>query len=483
MKNSPTPLVAGLLVTLFLASISPNLKGAVDAEGYVEVEDGAVELLTILESLPYAAEGEGPVVYTFEFSECGYCQAKYRDFDGQDLGLEFRRFFVPVSDRSARETAALGKSRSSDDYHAFMQGRKAAPAFDQDNDAIDAYNSIITAASESIPPILKQNGWSARGLVFPAYFWFEDGKLYANGGYLKENFEGAMARARAGWTDASRELLASVTASEGSAAPETAASTAGHRESTGVDIVGLEIGMTKDEAIAAIKAHDPRMEIAERPVSIVTRDSNRHQLEIGSYVKGLEAWIRHGIPGFDLNSEPTEKIVIHFSPPPAEHRVEFVGREVTYPALNAPDFQATLQSIAGKYGEPTQETDSTNDGTARVGLVTQLWQQSGTNLEGRQFIRWSNKSGIMAPLNFRSGGYHSVGGQRPPVSDDRTGLSLGILVNKQGHIVHMMRFMLTADKQTIEQNHAATWDLGQAALQQHEQKLRGAAQQRSGPKL
>jgi hypothetical protein len=41
-----------------------------------------------------------------------------RDFQGQDLGFEFWRFFVPVSDRSALEMAALGKSRDAADYRS-----------------------------------------------------------------------------------------------------------------------------------------------------------------------------------------------------------------------------------------------------------------------------------------------------------------------------------------------------------------------------
>ena len=34
-------------------------------------------------------------MYMFEFSECPYCQTKYRDFKESDLGLEYRRIFRP----------------------------------------------------------------------------------------------------------------------------------------------------------------------------------------------------------------------------------------------------------------------------------------------------------------------------------------------------------------------------------------------------
>lgn len=201
-------LLCAFVLVLGTVVFPPFSEAVVTSDGYVRIDDGSEELLAILESLPFAVEGEGPVMWMFEFSECSYCQSKYRDFSGVDLGLQFRRLFVPVSERAAREAAALAKSRDPRDYHAYMQGRKRAPAFDRDNEAINAHNAIIQAASQDMPPILIRNGWSARGLVFPAYFWLEDGQLMANGGYLKANFEGAVARAKAGWNDASRAKLA-----------------------------------------------------------------------------------------------------------------------------------------------------------------------------------------------------------------------------------------------------------------------------------
>ena len=97
--------------------------------------------------MPFAAEGEGPVMYVFEYSECPYCQAMYRDFANEDVGLQFRRVFVPINEKTGRESVALGQSRDIADYHAFMQRRKVAPNFTQDSAAIDVYNSIIRAAT------------------------------------------------------------------------------------------------------------------------------------------------------------------------------------------------------------------------------------------------------------------------------------------------------------------------------------------------
>lgn len=471
-----------LVMCLLILPASTTAYGAADADGFYEIRNGGGRFIEILESLPYVTEGSGPVMFTFEYSECPYCQGMYRDYKAGDTGLTHRRVFVPVSDRSARETAAMGKSRDIQDYHAFMTGRKQAPVFSNDSASVQAYNAVISGTDE-IETILKQNEWPLPGFRFPQFVWIENGKVFTSAGYEKSDFGRAVARAQKGggtadiWT-----RTAGGKAPAPAAAPAAASTTP--RQSSGMDVIGLEIGMTKDEVIAAIKAHDPRVRIDEHPVKIVVYDSNRQQLEVGSYVKAIQVWIGHGqgIEGFNLYEEPTERIVVYFSPPPAEHRVEFIGREVTYPVGKGPDFDVAMQSIIQKYGEPAEKLDQ-RSGPAQIGPVTQFWQQSGPSLKGQQFVRFSNKSGIMAPLSLKTGNFHPVGGQRPPVTEDRTGLSLGIMVNKQGHLVHMMRFMLSADKQTIEQNQAATWDLGVAALQQHEQKVLGAAQQRGGPKL
>jgi hypothetical protein len=237
-------------LALIVFAVAPlNTGAAEDPDGFTQVTHRADELLRVLESLPYASEGQGPIMYTFEFSECSYCQAKYRDFKESDLGLEYRRFFVPVSDRTARETAALGKSRNSADYHAFMRHQKVAPNFDRDNDAIDAYNAIVGAASDTVPTILKQNGWNARGLVFPTYIWIEDGKVFAQGGYLKDNYANAVQRAQTGWNKASRAFF---TAATGKPAPFTPSGTAA------VAAPGIDpTGSSPQIATAAVTATPP----------------------------------------------------------------------------------------------------------------------------------------------------------------------------------------------------------------------------------
>lgn len=186
------------LSSIGIVCFASTSRAAGDADDFYEMRNGGAKFLAILESLPYASEGSGPVMFTFEYSECPYCQGLYRDYKAGDTGLEFRRVFVPVSARSAAEAAALGKSRDIEDFHAFMTGRKRAPAvFNRDPASVNAYNAILKGTDE-IEAILKQNGWPRRGLVFPQFVWVESGRVFTSAGYEKSDFGKAVARALKG---------------------------------------------------------------------------------------------------------------------------------------------------------------------------------------------------------------------------------------------------------------------------------------------
>lgn len=172
-------------------------QAAGDRDDFYHMKNRGAEFWQILESLPYASEGVGPVMYLFEYSECPYCQRMYRDFNGVDTGMEQRKIFVPINEKTAREAAALGKSRSISDYHAYMTSRKTAPDFRQDNAAIDAINSVI-AGTTTLEEILQQNQWPLAGIRFPQYVWKENGRVFTNAGYSKESFSKAIARNIAG---------------------------------------------------------------------------------------------------------------------------------------------------------------------------------------------------------------------------------------------------------------------------------------------
>ncbi|MEZ5278146.1 MAG: hypothetical protein R3F07_17320 [Opitutaceae bacterium] len=487
MKNIPVSAIAILLATLLVAASSPSASGAVDAEGYVEIEENAPELLRILESLPYAAEGEGPVVYMFEFSECPYCQTKYRDFRGQDLGMEFRRFFVPVTDRSARETAALGKSRDPQDYHAYMTGRKAAPAIDYDNEAIEIHNTMITAASEAIPPILIRNGWNARGLVFPAYFWFEGGRLFAQGGYLKDNFERAMDRAREGWTADSVALLASVGgAPDGDSKTMTASvSTDEGRspDSKGFDIVGLQLGMTRQAIISTIQNHNPKLRITEVTNPVIMRDSRMVGVEMFDFISEVVADWAPGTPGHQAGSENHETIRVAFTGPPSDSRAIYIARDLLYMPEQAPAFEVVANALVEKYGQPAYRANPSSTNTK--GFLMALWRQETDPIPETALSTHMMHLNQGVTIKNHGGTYRHAPTQIKglPQPQPEVGPSVYAMVNTRGPRVNTLYTALCEDPQVIRTAKMATADLANAALARHEEELLDSARQQKAPKL
>jgi hypothetical protein len=228
-------LLLSLLMIVGLASIAPAV-----AEDYprTQMRVRSTELLTTLEKMPWASEGSGTPVYVFEFSECPYCQKFNQDHSAAIPGIEMRHMFYAVSQRSANETAALAKSRDIADYRAFMVGRKRAPAYDSTDASIDAFNAIQVEIGDVIMPVLKANGWSNKSLVSPMFFYVENGKLWAQGGYETGAFDRFVARIADGsQSSASTASQASVSRSS-SAAAAGAAGTASTKATSSFDSKG-----------------------------------------------------------------------------------------------------------------------------------------------------------------------------------------------------------------------------------------------------
>jgi len=61
---------------------------------------------------------------------------------------------------------------------------------------LDAYNSVMEPVNNVILPTLIKNGWKSKSLVSPTFFWEENGKMYADGGYRRDHFETLIASIR-----------------------------------------------------------------------------------------------------------------------------------------------------------------------------------------------------------------------------------------------------------------------------------------------
>jgi hypothetical protein len=174
-----------LLLAMFTLSPAFGAKPPAISD-FTEIKQDKEKFMSTLESMPYASEGSGPVLYVFEFSDCPYCQALEREWKDKLEGVEVRRFFYAVSTKTANETAALALSRDSADFHAYMNRTKVAPNFKANNTSIDAFNSVISPLTTVLMPIMQKNGWPVRNPVSPQFMWETNGHVYVQGGYTKD---------------------------------------------------------------------------------------------------------------------------------------------------------------------------------------------------------------------------------------------------------------------------------------------------------
>ncbi|MEZ5560132.1 MAG: hypothetical protein R3E86_16500 [Pseudomonadales bacterium] len=483
-------MAAVVLTTISLKTIA---LAAGDADDFYEIKDGSRELLALLESLPYATEGSGPVMYTFQYSECPYSQGMYRDYPATATGLELRRLMVPVSERSAREAAALGTSRNIADYHAFMSGSRVAPPVRSDPHGVEIHNRILEAVA-TFESILARNAWPARGLVYPQFVWLEEGRVFTSAGYERADYAKAVARAQRGGGLAAVWRAAAAAphpATAGTAG--TAEATPADRRSSAVNIVGIELGMTHEQLLAAVRAHDPKLRLMEHTSDIIVRDSYRRPFKVDDYVAEIQATWDQRVRGYQAG-DPQQLISVVFTGPPSEHRVESILREVRYVDTQSyPGFEALVQALTTKYGAA--------DLSERRSQTTQMvWQLDGKSLSERH-LRMLGGSALNSN-NSHSTRYHLfpvIDDSLPPnvlsISGDgmiirhgnaqyvEGGRFLAIQIVQQGSGVNFMRAVLQDSMMKIGRARGATAQMAQAALARHEREVRAATQQRRSPDI
>jgi len=145
------------------------------------------------------------------------------------------------------------------------------------------------------------------------------------------------------------------------------------------DIVGIKLGMTEQEARAAIAAHSAQAQISEETLNFRFSDGARQQ-ETPRFLATIRARVPTAFPD-------TESISLEFSPPPQEQRVVGVQRALNTPA-NPPPLDRLLGSLTQKYGTPL------NDTTGGSGTIRNLsWAEAGKALCGgeRNFFTGANQ--------------------------------------------------------------------------------------------
>ncbi len=139
------------------------------------------------------------------------------------------------------------------------------------------------------------------------------------------------------------------------------------------DIVGIKLGMTEQQARAAIAAHSAQAQLREQTLKFNFNDGARQQ-ETSSFLASIQA----GIPP-KAGSSDSETIQLEFSPPPREQRVIRVRRTVSS-YQNPPPLERMESALTQKYGKPTESR------THGIGIKSNVmsWVEAGKTLCGHR---------------------------------------------------------------------------------------------------
>lgn len=124
-----------------------------------------------------------------------------------------------------------------------------------------------------------------------------------------------------------------------------------------VDVIGLRLGMTAQDAKIALQTHDAAIQVKD----------NFTQLSAVPNSNYLNA--------ISTNSTSGEQIAIEFAPPPHPSVITKLTRTATYPAGAQLPLASTLQALTQKYGTPTQENNS-----AITRQLIWLYDQAGNKM-------------------------------------------------------------------------------------------------------
>ena len=115
------------------------------------------------------------------------------------------------------------------------------------------------------------------------------------------------------------------------------------------DIVGLKLGMTEPEVIAALKAHDPTLKITSQQSSYTYSDGVR-QFQTTPFLSRIEASQTKHDP---METLYPAKITIWLTPPPQAGRVWGIERKEYLSQKNPPTVSQYAAALIKKYGNAT----------------------------------------------------------------------------------------------------------------------------------
>jgi hypothetical protein len=156
--------------------------------------------------------------------------------------------------------------------------------------------------------------------------------------------------------------------------------------SPGVDVFGLKLGMTSEEAVKALHQYDPNLILDELRSSITINDSQGRDIIVAPFLLHISA---KSPPNQSAGAEigAGEVIFIVFSLPPAEERVRLIRRYAKYEPNKRPSLDTFKADLVKKYGKPA----NLKNGKA----ITQLWLFDRPDpLKRKEFKQWRIRSRI-----------------------------------------------------------------------------------------
>ena len=176
-----------------------------------------------------------------------------------------------------------------------------------------------------------------------------------------------------------------------------------------VDIVGVKLGMTPKEAVAAIKAYNPNLKIETLTARL------EHPTNAGSFVRVPQA-----IDAYTANVRqdlgPVEWIAMQFTMPPSPPLLAKVQRYTGF-ANGQPVMASTLlQSLRKKYGQENYTATVTG------------WVYDSN---GKLLTRVSNLQGICAHSGYASGVPGGGSGPHPPPGETGAQINLSNTTDPQ----------------------------------------------------
>lgn len=112
----------------------------------------------------------------------------------------------------------------------------------------------------------------------------------------------------------------------------------------GIDIIGIELGMSPAQVSAILQKHEPEMKLNQ--TGMVLADHRGAEIPDTQYTNSIWGNIRKG--------EKNEAITVNFAAPPSANVVQSVYRRKNFTSVEtAPTFEATTAALTTKYQEPS----------------------------------------------------------------------------------------------------------------------------------